>query len=124
MKKALIIVGILVALAGLILFGIPAFIYGVPRIISPSTASDCTKYERQDVIETIRSDFYHRLPTWTEDTKALQSDTPELLFETPTNSGGVMFVPFKAKTNIRTIQYFASFDCKYDRIEYSVDKSE
>lgn len=124
MKKILIISGVLVVLALFVLFGIPALIYGVPRIVSPSTASDCTKYESQDVIETIRSDFYHRLPTWTEDTKALQSDTPELLFDTPTNSGGVMFVPFKAKTNIRTIQYFASFDCKYDRIEYSVDKSE
>ncbi len=52
----------------------------------------------------------------------LQSDKPELSFETPSNSDGVMFVPFKAKSNIRTIQYFASFDCKYDRIEYSSDK--
>lgn len=122
MKKALVIVGILVALAGFVLFGIPALLYGVPRIISPSTAVDCAKYNNSDITKTITEDFYKRLPTWGNDISLLQSDKPVLSFETLSNSDGVMFVPFKAKSNIRTIQYFASFDCKYDRIEYSSDK--
>lgn len=63
MKKALIILGVLVALVGFVLFGIPALLYGVPRIVSPSTAADCTQYTNTDITKVITEDFYKRLPT-------------------------------------------------------------
>lgn len=124
MKKALVIVGVLVALVGFIMFGIPALFYGVPRIISPSTNADCIQYQSSDITKTISDDFYKRLPTWKNDITLLKSERPELTFETPSASNGSLFIPFKAKSNIRTIQYFASFDCKYNRIEYSSDKTQ
>ncbi|HBX6943550.1 TPA: hypothetical protein MIB60_16570 [Klebsiella pneumoniae] len=124
MKKALIILGVLVALVGFVLFGIPALLYGVPRIVSPSTAADCTQYTNANITKVITEDFYKRLPTWDNDVGLLKSKRPDLTFEKPSISGGSFFVPFKATSNIRTIQYFASFDCKYDRIEYSSNKTE
>ncbi|HBS6351906.1 hypothetical protein [Klebsiella variicola] len=124
MKKALVVIGILIALAGFVLFGIPALLYGVPRLVSPSTGADCTQYANTDITKVISEDFYKRLPTWDNDISMLKSEHPQLMFEDPTISGGSFFVPFKAKSNIRTIQYFAAFDCKYNKIEYSSDKSE
>ncbi len=124
MKKALIILGILVALVGFVLFGIPALLYGVPRIVSPSTAADCAQYKNVDITKIIQQDFYKRLPTWSNDISILKSEHPELIFETPSVSGGSLFIPFKAKSNTKIIQYFASFDCKYNRIEYSSDKNQ
>lgn len=124
MKKTVIIAGVLVALTAFILFGIPALMYGVPRIISPSTAADCVQYENSNITKVVSDDFYKRLPTWKDDIDTLKNNRPELFFETPNVSGGALFIPFKAKTNISTIQYFASFDCKYNRIEYSSDKNQ
>ncbi|HIE9298012.1 TPA: hypothetical protein ACXP8U_005512, partial [Klebsiella variicola subsp. variicola] len=81
MKKALIILGVLVALVGFVLFGIPALLYGVPRIVSPSTAADCTQYTNEDITKVISEDFYKRLPTWDNDVGLLNSKRPNLSFE-------------------------------------------
>lgn len=117
-------IGMLIALAGFVLFGIPALLYGVPRIISPSTDANCAQFTDSDITKLISEDFYKRFHTWDNDVNILKSKRPILSFENPSISDGWFFVPFKAKNNMRAIQYFASFDCKYVRIEYSSDKSE
>lgn len=124
MKKAFTIISIVAVLGFVVLIGIPALFYGIPRIFSPSETASCTSLNKDEAVNTIRADFLERLPTWKTDSESLQTSSPKLNFSAPSTQKGVISVEFLATSDKSKIQYFATMDCKYGNIEYSSNKIE
>lgn len=91
---------------------------------SAAQAADlsCSEISYQQATATIAKDFLeYRMPRWTKDSATLGTQQPVLQFDREnTQVSDVWLVPFTAVGTAANREYFAIYDCKSGRIEYSV----
>ena len=98
-------------------YAVYAFIYG--------TGPSCSDVSHVQATEAISKDFLdYRMPRWTNDSTASGTQKPVLQFDMGSiQVTDVYLVSFTATGPESNKEYYAIYDCKLGRVEYSASKT-
>lgn len=86
----------------------------------------CFQTSEGEVTSFVKRDFLERLTRWDDEAKLLGTRTPEIKWDridrasSDSEAEKVLTVPFTAKGPDASRKYFALYECKEKRVEYSI----
>lgn len=86
-----------------------------------ATKPVCSNITLDQAINAVKDDYYHkRIERWTNDLTLLGTSKPQLNFDkSKVQITDVFLLPFTAKGEKSSKEYFAIYQCKNGEIEYS-----
>lgn len=80
----------------------------------------CVQTTDEEVTSIVKKDFSDRIPHWKDDARFLGTLKPTLIWGKTIRDDNTVTVPFIAKGENNSKDYFGIYTCKKDNVEYSV----